>query len=123
MASIETAYGDYKDLVKGLADGASKDTIYEEIMAKEQNRIDLINRVVTQKQEAAAMSSLFYNNSLLEIAIAFAQAWRAIFTRLVVEKAPATQWQGILYDGDRKIYVGMMLVLVALFLYFVDASS
>ena len=122
MASIETAYGDYHDLVAQLGDGKSKETVYEEIMAKEQNRIDLMNRVVAQKQQAEIQASIFYNASLLEIAQTFAATWRRIFIELAIEKAPPHKWQSILYDGDRKIYVGMMLVFVACFLYFVDAT-
>ena len=122
MASIEAAYGDYQELSKNLQH-ENKETIYEEIMAKEQNRIDLINRVVSQKQEAETKAAIFYNNTILDIAIAFADTWRTIFSQLVIDKAPVTQWQSILYDGERKIYVGMMLVLVAMFLYFVDISS
>lgn len=123
MASIESAYGDYKDLVSQLADGASKETVYEEIMAKEQNRIDLINRVVTQKQDAAIQSNIFYNRNLIEIATEFASVWKIIFTELVIDKAPVHRWQSILYDGDRKIYMGIMWVIIAFFLYFIDASS
>lgn len=123
MASIESAYGDYNDLVSQLADGASKESVYEEIMAKEQNRIDLINRVVSQKQDATVQSNIFYNRNLIDIAIEFSNVWKSIFTEIFIQKTPIQKWQSIMYDGDRKIYMGIMCILIGFFLYFVDASS
>lgn len=123
MSSIESAYIDYRDLSRSLDNGdASKDTIYEQIMSKEQNRIDLINRVVDQKNEKDMSTSFFYNKSLIDVCMLFASTWRNIFYQLVVEKNYKDS-KLILYDGDRKIYSGMMLVLIALFLFFVNISG
>jgi hypothetical protein len=122
MTSIETAYADYNDLLSSLDNDASKGTVYEQIMAKEQNRIDLINRVVEEKNQKKWDSTIFYNNTVMDIAIQFASTWRTIFKQLFVDKR-FDQWQTILYDGDRKIYSGMMLVLIAMFLFFVNISE
>ena len=125
MASIETAYGDYKDLVKSLENGdsMSMSNVYEQIMTKEQNRIDLINRVVEQKENKTWSDTLFYNHSLMEIAILFASTWRTIFNELLIERRfDMESLQHILYDGDRKIYTGIMMILISVFLYFIHAS-
>lgn len=122
MTSIELAYADYKDLVTSLDNDVSNGTVYEQIMAKEQNRIDLINRVVDEKNQTKWDASIFYNHSLLDIAIKFASTWRTIFQQFVVDKN-FENWKAIMYDGDRKIYTGLMLVLISMFLFFVNISE
>ena len=123
MASIETAYGDYKDLVKSLENGDSRSNVYEQIMTKEQNRIDLINRVVEQKENKTWSDTLFYNHSLLEIATLFTTTWQSIFNELLIERRfDMESVQRIFYDEDRKIYTGIMMIFISVFLYFIHAS-
>jgi len=125
MASIENAYVDYRDLLTTLKDENSIDNVYELLMAKEQNRVDLINRVVEQKDKLIWHDSIFYNMSLVSIATNFSSVWMTIFKEIVVEK-PAMSLetiQRIFFDGDRKIYVGMMVVIISIFFFFVSATS
>jgi hypothetical protein len=123
-ASIESAYGDYNELAQSLLNGnISKDTVYEQIMAKEENRIELINRVVEQSSEKKWSDTMFYNKSIMEVIIMFASTWKTMFGELFVERRfDIDSLQHTLYDGDRKIYTGIMMVFIALFLFFVNAS-
>ena len=123
-ASIESAFGDYKELVQSLESGkASKDSVYEQVMNKEQNRIDLINRVVEHSEDKKWSETLFYNKSIIEVAIMFASMWRTMFGELFIERRfDIASLRYILYDGDRKIYTGIMLVMISMFLFFINAS-
>lgn len=121
MTSINAAYADYSNLVDSL--NVSKYTVYEDIMAKEKNRIDLINRVVDQNAKSKWTDTIFYNKTAIEIAISFADTLRLMFAEVLAGKVDFDKLLLIFYEGDRKIYSGMMLLLVGFFLYFVDASS
>jgi len=123
MASIETAYSDYRQLVSSLKeDDLSKADVYEQIMSKEQDRINLINRVVDQKSEQLWQGSLFYNKSIIDIVFLFASTLKIMFNEILVEKQ-FDKLDTILYTGDRKIYSGIMLVIVAGFLFFMNISD
>lgn len=124
MASIESAYGEYKNLLSDLKnENATKDIIYEKLMAKEDKILDLIGRVVDQKNKSILQDSIFYNQSLFEIMMNFANAWKNIFNEVVIEKRDI-QVEGleIFYSGDRKIYVGMMILFIAIIFFFIDSS-
>ena len=125
MATIDKAFGEYKQLLSDLKnEDATKETIYEQLMAKEDNVLNLIGRVVDQKNTDLFKDSVFYNNSLFDILMKFANTWKAIMQEIFVEKRNLpSEFRGIFYSGDRKIYVGMMLVLVALVLFFIGSSS
>lgn len=123
MSLIETAYGDYTNLINALDNDVSKQTIYEEVMAKEKNRIDMINRVVEQQQSLKTESSIFYNKRLIEIAITCAETWRAMFYNVVNDKPKSiSELYNIFLHDDRRIYTGIMIVLIGMFLYFIDIS-
>lgn len=96
--------------------------IYNDLMNKEKNVLDTINRVIDYEQTKEKEVKLFYNHSLLDIINTFANTWYNIFIELVNEdmyKNPLI----VFWNDDRKIYVGMMLVFIALFLFFVDSVS
>jgi|LauGreSuBDMM15SN_2_FD.fasta_scaffold00146_9 hypothetical protein len=116
------AVTDYKDLLKSLKDEHNIGDVYQQLMSKEQARIDLVNRMVEQNENKIWEDTIFYNRSILTIALDFAGAWKAIFNDIYVERR-FNEWQSVFYDGDRKIYVGMMIVLVALVLFFVSSST
>lgn len=125
MATLDKAYGEYKNLLKDLKnEDATKDTIYERLMTKEDNVLNLIGRVVDQKNQELFQDSVLYNQSLFEIMMKFANTWKSIMQEVLVEKRSIPhEYMEIFYLGDRKIYVGMMLVFIALLLFFVSSSS
>lgn len=124
MASIENAYNEYKNLLSDLKnENATKDLIYEKLMAKEDKILDLIGRVANQKNTSLLKDSVFYNQSLFEIIMNFANAWKNIFHEVVIEKR-SLKLEGleVFYNGDRKIYVGMMIIFISLLFFFIDAA-
>jgi len=121
--TTDQAYSEYKKLLADLKnEDATKETIYEQLMAKETNVLDLIGRVANQKNTSMFKETVLYNKSMFEIAMLFANTWKAIISEVFIEKQPLRNYPLIFYEGERKIYAGLMLVLVALFFYFVDIS-
>ena len=122
MTSIETAYTDYKNLLSSLNDNkVNSDTIYEKIMSLENDRISLINRVVNEKNKSGE-DSFFFRKPIVEIFSNFANQWRMIFVELLSARN-LDDFERVFYTGDRKIYTGLMLLLIAFFVYFVDISA
>jgi uncharacterized membrane protein YraQ (UPF0718 family) len=126
MASIDKAYIEYKALVNELKndDSVSKESLYEQLMTKESNVLGLIGRIATEKNTKIFEDSIFFNKSLYEILMLFANTWKLIIHEVFIEKKHLpTYWIDIFYSGDRKIYTGMMLVFMAVLMLCVNASA
>ena len=123
MASIDNAYIDYRNLLKSLKDTNNVDDIYQQLMEKEQSRVDLINRVVENDNNNIFKDTMFYNQSIVSIAMNFAAVWKEIFREFMVDKREIATWPRIFYEGQRKIYTGIMVLLIALLLFFIQSAS
>lgn len=123
MATIDKAYNEYKNIVKDL-ESESKETLYEKLMSKESNILGLIGRIANEKNSGVFQNTIFYEKSLFEVTMLFANTWKQIIHEVFVEKKSiAVFWNEIFYMGDRKIYTGMMLVLIAILILCVQASA
>lgn len=124
MASIDKAYVDYKEIVKSLQNEESKETIYEQLMAKESNVLGIIGRIANNKNINILENSIFYNKSVFEVVMLFANSWKEIINEIFIERKNLTvYWKDIFYTGDRKIYTGMMLLFFAILILCVNASA
>jgi hypothetical protein len=127
MSSIDAAYIDYKQLLSALEtdDTVTPGSIYEQIMTKEKNAIDLMNRIVEKEHTFALDGTILYNKTLLEVVMLVANGWRSMFSQIFVERSISgvPELLDVIFNGDRKIYTGILLVLIALVLFFVDIST
>jgi hypothetical protein len=119
---MSDAYKEYKDFVNSVNDSSQKDDVYNELMQKETNVLNTINRVAETELSKKNNTNLFYNKSLIEIAALFANTWANIFTELINEDMYKQPMQ-VFWNGDRKIHVGLMIVLVSIFLFFIQISK
>lgn len=113
---------EYKSILDLLNKDISKNDIYSELMKKEENILNTVNRLSTTNISSSIQDTIFYNKSLLEILTLFANTWTNIFTELINEdmyKYPTK----VFWEGDRKIFVGIMIVIIALFLFFIQISA
>lgn len=107
----------YHDLLQLLkSDEASRKDIYSELMQKEDNVLHTISRVSSQERIKNLYESTFSHLSIKEILARFAFTWQNIFNELVVERM-FDHIIDIFFEGDRKIYVGMMVVFIGMFLF------
>ena len=119
MVSLDDAYRQYNKLLDTKS--ISKDDVYTELMKKEDKVLDVMKRVSETENIKQSDAILFYNRPVIDVIATFINTWRTMFHELVVEdgwKAP----DKVFWNDDRKIYVGMMIILVALVLFFVDTS-
>lgn len=125
MQSITDAYMDYNQLSQLLTDleenQVTRENIYETIMEKEKNAIDLMNRIAEEKTKTKEEDSLFLNKTITQIFNTSITHWLRIYHEIVDKKQ--YDIKALFYDEDRKIYTGIILVLIALFLFFSEISN
>lgn len=123
MALFSNPVKDYSEIIQLLnTKSDKKDDLYNALMDKETNVLNTINRVANTKQNLEFQSTLLYNQTILGLIALFGNTWKNIFQELVIEKR-FRDALAILTDGDRKIHLGFMLALIALFIYLVDITA
>jgi len=124
MASINPTkdYQEFLALVKNFDMDSNKADVYQALMEKEKNVLDVVNRVANQDKEKQTDHSIFYNMSLMDILVTLINQWRNAFRELLLEQ----HYQNIvtvLWEKEKKIYTGMTIVMLGLILFFIDVTS
>lgn len=123
MALFANPVKEYNDILNLLAsDKSGKNEVYQQLLSKETNVLDTINRVANTKQKMDFQSTLFYNMSLIHLIAVFGNTWKNIFQELVIERR-FKETLLILTMGERKIHLGIMIVILSIFLFLIDSSS
>lgn len=120
-ANFVTPSEEYAKLLRILSN-EKDDDIYQKLVGIENNSLLSINRVIEYEQKKSNEGTLFYNMPVINVVAIFANTWKNIFLELLVyrnAKDVSSLWQ-IFTKKDRKVYVGLMLGFVALFVYMVD---
>lgn len=121
MNTIADVYQDYSELMKDIEEtNENKETIYESIMKKEDNRINLLNRLMDHKQTSSEQNT-FMNMSLTELFEKTVKIWWEIYGDIVYKSV--TDPIALFWKGDRKIFIGILLVIIAIVLFFVNISG
>lgn len=119
---------EYNDLLKLLEkDDLSRENLYQELMLKEQQVLDVSSRIATTHEKNQSINATFINTSLTNIIARFANVWTNIFTE-IVENATPDQYRALdprrlLLKDDRKIYLGIMFILLALLSFFISITQ
>jgi hypothetical protein len=112
---------DYRQLLELLKKSDPKE-IYEKLMEKEENVLDVVNRVVNVSNEKEIVGKEFMNKSLNDHVYGFFWTIKTLMSDLKKTRT----LQGILRElqkDERPIYIGVLLILTALFLFFVLCSG
>jgi hypothetical protein len=121
-ATIADAYQDYDDLLQDLqTDQTVASTVYEKIMEKEENRINLINRVIDHKLKENIKKTIVLNSTLSDIVRQTVSTWWEIYNDILHKKT--TDPLLLFWEGDRKMFTGVFIVMIALVLFFVDITA
>jgi hypothetical protein len=120
---------EYSDLVKMIEnDENSRDTLYQELINKEKNVLDVISRLATQEDGKTTRNNLFINITVQEAIGRFANTWNNIFQELIeasssFDHIKALDLRAVFIHEDRKIYVGFTLLIVAMLLFFISVTQ
>lgn len=107
---------------------------------EEKKILEQLNSFANKSKKEAIKQSAFYNLSLKDLIEKFMSTWNNIIIEFIsvykkknIEKNPNYWWNNIKYlvssiidiitKGDRLIYVGIMLIIISFFLYFILISS
>lgn len=112
-------YAEYKDIL-GLmkADVANKEDVYTKLMTKEES----IKSMLKDLNSSTRKTALFYERPLLEIISTVGSTWHIMFNEMVIEDMYRTP-HIVFWQDDRKIYTGILLVILALVLLLIDSSQ
>lgn len=114
-------YKEYKNLLN-LLEKSDVSTVYEELIKKEENVLHTINRVANLKATEDQKKTDFLSMPMHQIILKLYATLKAIHHELLRVKS-VKQVPKIFLKDDRKIYLGIMLVILALFLFFICIST
>jgi uncharacterized BrkB/YihY/UPF0761 family membrane protein len=112
---------EYENLLR-LLNSSDKAAVYDELITKEKHVLDTINRVVNHEQRKKMKTKTITDMSLTSIAIAF-HKHIVDFLNEIWQVKSLKQLQDCLSKDERKIFVGIFLILVALLYFFAITTS
>ena len=88
-----------------------KENVYQELLNVEKNVLETVKRV-TEHEQTKKHSKLI-DKSVIEHIYLFSNTWKNIIIEIFVEKQYKTLKE-IFMNNDRKVYVGIMFIVIAL---------
>lgn len=114
------SYSEYQSFIDTLA--KSDEQTYEELMSKEKEVLNTVNNVVNTIKSRDSNASQFENMSVSYVAQKLFIIWPEILKDLMLAKTPDQFWLALSKE-DRIIYVGISLIILALFIFLIESSS
>jgi len=103
--------------------GITKDSIYDEIMKKEDNIKEVMNRVIDFEKKKE-LNKMFVNTNFSEITTNIFKILNEILEEMsLAKKINLKKLRKILTKEKRIIYLGLFLVLCAVFLALIEISD
>lgn len=113
---------EYKQLLQQLdKHKISKDDVYAELMAKENNALSKLSGVASEELDNSLNDMVFYNMPLLDLVVIIINNWSNMFTEFIIHQKFGN-WKQIFWDNDRKLYLGVLIVLISFLLFFMSIS-
>lgn len=122
------AHDEYEKLASLLSnDDISKNEAYSDLMKKEENVLNILNRISKAKVKEQKQETDFTKVSLENLAYNLYKVGKDIFHELILfsskEELSVNDFIQIFIGNDRLFYVGFMIVLLSLVLFFIDVSK
>ncbi len=108
--------------LKELLDYGPTNGIYEELMKKEENVLKTINRLVDRSNQKQLESEEIINMSFTDLYKHFNTDVYKMFNELFEVKT-TDDLRKFFKDAKRSIYLGIFVVLVSLFMFFVVITN
>lgn len=96
--------------------------VYKDLMLMENNVLNVVNRVAESKLKDDDNVKKLSGQTVGAIIATAANTWKNMFVEML-KIHDVSNLVPIFIQGDRKIYSGILLVLVGLFVLFVDLAS
>ena len=118
---LESGFMDYNNFKK-LLDKSNPDHLYEELMKKEERLLQTMNRVVDYSNKKELESKEFVNMPVKDASSNFMLGVIAMINDLTKVK-DGQQLMQIVMTTERIIYIGIILVIISMFLFFIQSST
>jgi hypothetical protein len=102
-----------------LGDKDNKD-VYTELLKTEENVLKTINNVIQYEQQIK-LKDVFLNKSIYDIIHDFSNTWFSIYKDIFIIK-DYKSLSHIFLSNERKVYVGIMIILMAVIIFIVFVS-
>lgn len=119
MKPIE--YSEYKEVLDVLKRD-DVESSYQDLMKHEEKTLDTVNNVIKYYRDAELADSQLINQSLHSIFMRFFEVWNQILEDMSKVKTP-NDIIDVFLKSDRIIFIGIALILIALFLIFTQSSK
>lgn len=107
----------YNDLLMLLeSDDNAKKDVYSKLMDQEKEVLRTLSLASNISKDKEIVTNMFLNMSIADLMAKFAFTWQNIFNELIIEKQFKILPM-VLFKQERKIYVGMMLIIISCFLF------
>lgn len=121
MATKPIEYSEYKEVLDVLKRD-DVESSYEDLMKHETKTLETVNNVIKYYRDAELKDSQLINQSLHTIFMRFFDVWNEILEDLMKVKSPS-DFVSAFVKSDRIIFIGVSMVLIALFLIFIQSSK
>jgi hypothetical protein len=121
MAMKPIEYSEYKEVLDVLKRD-DVESSYQDLMKHETKTLDTINNVVKYYKDAKLADSQLINQSLHSIFMRFFEVWNQILEDMFKVKTPNDAIH-VFLKSDRIIFIGIALIIIALFLIFTQSSK
>lgn len=102
--------------------GRNGDEVYTNLMNKEERVLNTVDRVVNDARLQKIHRRSFLNMSLMEVASRTVDVVREIFHEMFVVES-AREFTNAFTRIDRRPYLGVVLIIIAAIIMFVEAST
>lgn len=119
MKPIE--YGAVKEILD-IASRKDVDNSYQDLMNKEEKVLDAVSDVVKYYRDKDIKDGEFINQSLSIIAERFVEVWVEIING-IASASSLNDIIRVIGAKDHPIYIGITMVIIALFLFLIESSS
>jgi hypothetical protein len=119
MKPIE--YGEVKEILE-IANRKNVDNTYEDLMSKESKVLETVSDVVKYYRDKDIKDGEFINQSISIIMERFVEVWVEIING-VASASSIKDILRVMGDKDHPMYIGITMVVIALFLFLIESSS
>lgn len=113
-------YGEYKEILD-VVNRSNVEDSYQDLMQKEEKVLDTVNNVIKYYRDDDIQNGEFINQGISTIITRYFDVWKEILDDFTSNKQKS--FMNIISKDDRPIYIGITLIIMALFLFFIENST
>jgi hypothetical protein len=122
MPEPKIQYSEYQSVVD-LLNKSDQDSVYQDLMKKEDKTLDTINKVIKYYKDNDYKNKQFINMNFWEVILRFGDIWTEIYNDVSNTKKYDISLLSIFLKEDRPIYIGVVLIVISIFIMFIILSD